>query len=259
VIQSVERAAMILKALGSGVPRLGITELSDRLGLAKPTVHGLLRTLEAQELVEQDPETGKYRLGPALLQLGNAFLDNHELRARSLVWAESLATRANEAAKVGVLYGSSILVVHHVFRPDNSVQMLEVGASIPWHASSLGKAVVANLDADARKQLVKGPFPALTGKTLTTVHGVETDLKKIERVGFAVEDQEAIVGEAGIASVVSDHQGAAVGAIGVSGPNERLLPKGPESSIVVLVKEAARGLSRELGAGRASARPTRVR
>src|SRR4029078_9479294 len=94
MIQSVERAALILKALGSGVSRLGITELSERLGLAKPTVHGLLRTLEAQEMVEQDPETVKYRLGPALLQLGNAFLDNHELRARSLVWAESLATRA---------------------------------------------------------------------------------------------------------------------------------------------------------------------
>src|ERR1043166_8640100 len=98
VIQSVERAAMILKSLGSGVSRLGITELSERLGLAKPTVHGLLRTLEAQELVEQDPETGKYRLGPALLQLGNAFLDNHELRARSLLWAETLAGRAGAAA-----------------------------------------------------------------------------------------------------------------------------------------------------------------
>src|ERR1051326_8543716 len=114
VIQSVERAAMILKALGSGVSRLGITELSERLGLAKPTVHGLLRTLEAQELVEQDPETGKYRLGAALRQRGNSFLDNHDLRARSLLWAESLAVRANESVKVGVLYGSNVLIVHHV-------------------------------------------------------------------------------------------------------------------------------------------------
>ena len=61
-IQSVDRAARILRVLGSS-PRLGVTEISDRLGLAKATVHGLLRTLEQQELVEQDPETGKYRLG----------------------------------------------------------------------------------------------------------------------------------------------------------------------------------------------------
>jgi DNA-binding IclR family transcriptional regulator len=81
-IQSVDRAARILKVLGSS-PRLGVTEISDQLGIAKATVHGLLRTLEQQELVEQDADNGKYRLGAAMLQLGNSFLDNHEL-ARSL-------------------------------------------------------------------------------------------------------------------------------------------------------------------------------
>src|SRR5271166_5895096 len=72
MIQSVQRAAQILVVLGSGTPRLGVTEIADRLGLAKPTVHGLLRTLEAHELVAQDPDTGKYSLGPGVLQLGNA-------------------------------------------------------------------------------------------------------------------------------------------------------------------------------------------
>lgn len=249
-IQSVERAAQILKALGSGAPRLGITELSDRLGLAKPTVHGLLRTLEGQELVEQDAETGKYRLGPALLQLGNAFLDNHELRARSLLWAESLASGAHEAVLVGVLHGSTVLIVHHVFRPDNSVQMLEVGASIPWHACALGKAIVAHLERGWRGDLVGGPLVPLTGKTITTTGAAEQELRKVERVGFAVEDQEAILGEAGIAAPVFDNLGEVVGAIGVTGPTERLLPKGPDPAIVLSVKEAARGLSRELGAGR---------
>ena len=71
MIQSVERAAIILKELGSEGGRLGVTELSDRLGLAKATIYGLLRALEAHQMVEQDAETGKYRLGPALLQLGN--------------------------------------------------------------------------------------------------------------------------------------------------------------------------------------------
>ncbi|HCP62052.1 MAG TPA: IclR family transcriptional regulator [Actinobacteria bacterium] len=254
MIQSVERAAQILKALGSGAPRLGITELADLLGLAKPTVHGLLRTLEAQELVEQDPETSKYRLGPALLQLGNAFLDNHELRARSLVWAESLATRANEAVQVGVLYGSNVLVVHHVFRPDNSVQMLEVGASIPWHACAPGKAIVAHLDAPRRAELIGAPLAKLTGRTLDTLQGLEREVSRVRRDGFAVEDQEAIVGEAAIAAPVFDLHGTAVGAIGVTGPTERLLPKGPDASVVTLVKEASRALSRELGAGRAGPR-----
>ena len=165
-IQSVDRAARILRALGSS-PRLGVTEISDRLGIAKATVHGLLRTLEGQELVEQDAESGKYRLGPAMLQLGNSFLDNHELRARSLMWAGSLATRVGEAVRVGVMNGATVLIVHHVFRPDNSVQILEVGASIPWHACALGKAVVAFGPPSRRNALLGGELSPLTGRTQT--------------------------------------------------------------------------------------------
>jgi DNA-binding IclR family transcriptional regulator len=254
VIQSVGRAARILRALGSPPGRLGVTELAERLGLAKATVYGLLRTLEAHQFVEQDLETGKYRLGPALLQLGNAFLDNHELRARSLLWAESLAARAGEAVRVGVLCGPSVLIVHHVFRPDNSVQILEVGASIPWHASALGKAMVAYLDPARRSELLAGPLPRLTGQTLTAPGALAAALDRAAREGVAVEAQEAIVGEAGVAAALFDNQGAVVGAIGLAGPVERLLPTGrPAAAAAAAVKEAARGLSRELGAGRLAA------
>ncbi len=251
MIQSVGRAARILKALGSESARLGVTELGERLGLPKATVYGLLRTLEAYQFVEQDLETGKYRLGPALLQLGNAFLDNHELRARSLLWAESLAGRAREAVHVGVLYNDTVLIVHHVFRPDNSVQILEVGASIPWHASALGKAMVAHLDAEHRRRLLQeAPLPRLTGRTVTDPAELEQQLTRVTHDGYATEDQEAIVGEAGIAAPLFDKSGAIVGAIGLAGPVEHLLVEGPVASAVAAVKEAARGVSRELGARR---------
>lgn len=253
-IRSVERAARILRELGSGAGRLGVTELSDRLGIAKGTVHGLLRTLERQELVEQDPETGKYRLGPALLQLGNAFLDNHELRARSLLWADSLAQRVTEAVRVGILNGARVLIVHHVFRPDDSVQILEVGASIPWNASALGKAIVAFLEPERRTELLAGELPRLTGRTITDPRELAEALEQVAAAGFAVEDQEGIVGEAEIAAPIFDHRGTPVGAIGIAGPVERLLPDGPDQHLVAAVKQIARNLSREMGAGRAVAR-----
>jgi DNA-binding IclR family transcriptional regulator len=253
-IQSVDRAARILKALGSGPSRLGVTELSDRLGMAKGTVYGLLRTLERQEMVEQDPETGKYRLGPAMLQLGNAFLDNHELRSRSLLWADSLASRVGEAVRVGVLNGATMLIVHHVFRPDDSVQILEVGASIPWHACALGKAVVAYADDDERDALMREPLVPLTGRTITDPGRLADALAGVVADGIATEDQEAIVGEAEIAATVFDHRGHAVGAIGVVGSVDRLLPDGPMPALVAAVKETARGLSRDMGAGRLAAR-----
>src|SRR5438874_11681568 len=89
MIQSVDRAVRILKALAGGPGRLGVSELSDRLGLAKGTVHGLLRTLQAHGLVEQHPDSDKYQLGPQLLQLSNRYLDLSELRSRSLAYSEA--------------------------------------------------------------------------------------------------------------------------------------------------------------------------
>lgn len=254
-IQSVDRAARVLKALAAGAPRLGVTELAERLGIAKTTVYGLLRTLERQDLVEQDLDTGKYRLGPAMLQLGNAFLDHHELRARSLPWADTLANRAGEAVRLGVLHGRDVLIVHHVFRPDDSVQILEVGASLPWHASALGKAQAAFLDADRRRSLLAGPLPRLTGKTVVESHALALGLDEVAAAGFAVDDQEGVIGGAEIAAAVFDHRGHPVGAIGLVGPVERLLPGGlaPEP-LVLALKDTARRLSWDMGA-----RPHRAR
>src|SRR5919204_5574778 len=153
MIQSVDRAARILKALAAGPGRLGVSELSARLGLAKGTVHGLLRTLQANGLVEQHADSDKYQLGPALLQLSNRYLDLNELRSRALAWSELLASRTGEAVRVGAPHGNGVLVVHHVFRPDASLQILEVGALLPLHATALGKAVLAYLAPESRAGL----------------------------------------------------------------------------------------------------------
>jgi DNA-binding IclR family transcriptional regulator len=250
VIRSVARAGRVLKELAAGPPRLGVTELSERLAMPKATVYGLLRALESEGLVERDAETGRYRLGPAVLQLGNAYLDGNELRARSLLWADSLAERAMQAVRVGVLVGWNVVIVHHVFRPDDSVQVLEVGATIPWHASALGKAIVANLDAAHRETLLVGPLPTLTGWTVTEPDRLVAGLDEIARRGVAIENQEAVLGEAEIAAVVLGREGP-VGAIGVVGAAERLVPDGPAPDVVAAVREVGRGLSKDMG-GRAA-------
>jgi len=253
MIQSVERAAAILGALGSGTPRLGVTEIAERVGLAKPTVYGLLRTLEKHDLVVQDPDSGKYSLGPGVLQLGNAYLDGSELRARSLLWAESLAQRASEAVWVATLSGSRVIVLHHVFRPDNTVQILEVGAAIPWHACALGHAIVANLPAAASGRVMAADLAPLTGRTKTTRAALSRALAQVRKNGYAVEDQEATVGDAGVAAPIMNRHGTVAGAIGVVGPAERLLVPGTRDALARAVAESARSVSRDLGAGRGSA------
>ena len=228
----------------------GTAEIATRVGLAKPTVYGLLRTLEQHDLVAQDADSGKYSLGPGVLQLGNAYLDGSELRARSLRWAEALSQRADEAVWVATLSGSRVIVLHHVFRPDNSVQILEVGAAIPWHACALGHAIVAYLPEMQRAHALAGDLAPLTGRTKTTRTALERALGQVRKQGYAIEDQEATVGDAGIAAPIMSRDGSVAGSIGTVGPAERLLDSNTRDALARMVLEAARAVSRDLGAGR---------
>ncbi len=248
-IQSIDRATAILKALASGPRRLGVSELADRLGLARPTVHGLLQTLQSHGFVEQDRHSDKYQLGPGLLQLGYSYLDLNELRARSIPYADRLAARASAAVRVGVMHGSSVVVVHHVFRPDSAFGVLEVGLQLPLHASSLGKAILAFSPAQVVDDLLGEPLARLTKQTLDQ-GDLRKELATIRDQGVATERDEAVLGESSAAAPIFDHAGTAVGAIGVVDATERIFPRGLARGVSAAVGEAARGVSRELGAPR---------
>jgi DNA-binding IclR family transcriptional regulator len=254
-IQSVDRAARIMKALASGPRRLGVSELAERLGLTRPTVHGLLQTLQAHGFVEQDRDSDKYQLGAGLLQLGNSYLDLNELRGRSIVHAERLAARADAAVRVGVMHGSSVIVVHHVFRPDATLQILEVGAQLPAHASALGKAMLAYAPEAVVDDLTSELLPKLTSRTLAE-RALRDELDQVRERGFARERDEAVLGESCIAAPIFDHAGHAVGAISVVGDTERIIPRGPAKGVPAAVVEAARAVTRELGGGRAWPAPS---
>jgi len=248
-IQSIDRAAAILNALASGPRRLGVSELAARLGLAKPTVHGLLQTLQAHGFVEQDGATDKYQLGAGLLQLGYSYLDLNELRFRSIPYADRLATRTGCAVRLGVMHGSAVVIIHHLFRPDSSFQIPEVGLQLPLHATSFGKAILAFLPATVLEDLAVEPLPRLTKRT-QTLSSLRGELDQVRTEGLATERDEAVLGESSVASPVFDHRGKVVGAIGVVGDSERIFPRSLAQGLAAAVKEAARGISRELGAPR---------
>jgi len=246
-IQSIDRAAAILRLLASGPRRLGVSELADRLGLARPTVHGLLQTLVANGFVEQDRHSDKYQLGPGLLQLGYSYLDLNELRSRSIGHADRLATRTGAAVRVGVRHADSVVVIHHVFRPTATFQVPEVGLQLPLHASALGKAILAFLPSAEMEDLLTDPLPKLTKRTPNGAQ-LRTQLRAVREQAFATEKDEAVLGESSAAAPIFDHVGRAVGAIGVVEATEVIFPRGLGRGISAAVLEAARGISRELGA-----------
>ncbi|MGH2889300.1 MAG: IclR family transcriptional regulator [Solirubrobacteraceae bacterium] len=247
-IQSIERAAAILRLLSGRNRRLGVVDLSGELGLSKGTVHGLLRTLQHVGFVERDHDSGKYQLGAALLHLGSSYLDGNELRTRALNWSDSLAARTQEAVRIGTLHDLQVLIVHHVFRPDDSFQTLDVGSLLPAHATALGKVLLAHHPYVA-DELAKRPLRAFTDATICDPARLERELAHVRERGWAADIGELTPQQVSLAAPIMDRRGATVGAMAIFGPPERLLTaRQPRGELLAYVREAARAVSRELGA-----------
>jgi DNA-binding IclR family transcriptional regulator len=248
-IQSIERAAAILRLLSGRTRRLNLSELAGELGLPKGTVYGILRTLGSVGFVEQDPESNRYRIGAALLHLGSSYLDGNELRARALSWSDWLAAHTSEAVRIGTLHDGHVLVVHHVFRPDNSPQTLEVGALLPLHATAMGKVLLAYHPHLIGEISANGSLARFTNATITDLHRLTDDVDEVRQQGWGSDVEELIRGEASLAAPIHDRRGIAVGAISISGPIERICEGSqPRSELISYVREGARTISRDLGA-----------
>ncbi|OKJ97127.1 IclR family transcriptional regulator [Streptomyces sp. CB03234] len=249
-IQSLERAAAMLRLLAGGERRLGLSDIASSLDLAKGTAHGILRTLQAEGFVEQDAASGRYQLGAELLRLGNSYLDVHELRARALVWTDDLARSSGESVHLGVLHQHGVLVIHHVFRPDDSRQVLEVGAMQPLHSTALGK-VLSAYDPVAHTEALEVEREAFTPRTVTDLEDFEAVLDMTRARGWAADVEETWDGVAAVAAPIHDRRRMPVGAVAITGAVERVCNGGElRPELVAAVRDCARAVSRDLGAGR---------
>ncbi|MEV5711068.1 IclR family transcriptional regulator [Actinoallomurus sp. NPDC052274] len=253
MIQSVDRAIRVLGVL-QAERHLSLSEIAARLELAPSTVHGIIKTLQAHGLVLQEQGSARYRLGPAVLKLGNVYLDTLELRSRSLTWAGELARSTGHAVRTGVLLPEEVMIVHHEPRPDGSRQMPEVGIVIPAHASALGKAILAYAPDQARALEAGGPLRSMTRDTVTDPAEFGAELDRVRADALAVEQEEAVIGECGLAAPIFDSSRTVVGAIGVVIP---MLEWPAPDAAAGAVREAARAISRELGAPGWPVRPER--
>ena len=236
----------MLRLLAGGNGRLSLGEIARSLELAKGTTHGILQTLRKVGFVEQDKASGHYQLGAAMLRLGTGYLDVNELRSRSINWADPLAARSGEAVRIGTVLEGQVLVVHHVFRPDDTFQTLEVGNLLPMHATALGKALLA-YGATPPASLDR-----FTSRTVGTQRELAAALRVVRECGWSSDIEELTPGEASIAAPIRAYGGLVVGAIGISGHVERLCDSRyhPRPQLVATVRDAARAVSRDLGAAR---------
>jgi DNA-binding IclR family transcriptional regulator len=246
VIQAIDRAARVLTSL-QGARHLGIAELAAALELPPSTVHGIVKSLQAHGLVAKEPHGNRYMLGPALLKLSNVYLDTLDVRARALRWTAELSRRSRLATRLGVELFDEVIIIHHDPRPDGTEQMPETGLSIPAHASALGKVLLAFDGELAVAVLEGGERRALTGETITSPRQLEAQFAEIRERGLAEELDEAVLGEASVAAPIADRTGAVVAALSVVLPSSDWPA---DDAVHNALREAARNISRELGATR---------
>lgn len=200
---------------------LGVTELADRLGLAKSTVHRHVGTLESLGVVARDGE--KYRLGLRLLDYGLRARGGHDLYHIARPKVEELAETTGE--KVWCIteeQGRSV----HLFGAAGRNSVTTSARAGAWgylHQHAAGKAILAHLPETRVRQIVeRHGLPAKTPNTVTGEAELFEQLEQIAERGYAFNREESVTGLHAVGAAVTDDDGVAVGAISVSGPANRL-------------------------------------
>lgn len=224
-LSSVANSIRLLKAFSDEEHELGVTNLARRLGLAKSTVHRLASTLIREDMLEQDSETGKYRLGIALFELGARVRRKMDVFNEAQFALKDLVEKTGETAHLTVLDHTSVLFLYKV-ESRQAIRMKSVlGARVPAHCSADGKALLAYQSIEVIDSVVALGLPALTPKTLISDATLKSDLAQVRTRGYAIDDEETETGLRAVAAPVRDHRGEVVAAISIAGPVQRMNKK----------------------------------
>ncbi|MGH9116748.1 MAG: IclR family transcriptional regulator [Acidimicrobiales bacterium] len=253
LLSSVRNAARLLKQFTTHDRELGVSELARRLDVGKSTVHRLLSTLAGEGFLEQDAESGKYRLGLVVYDLGAAVAVHMDLHEAVLPPMERLRNATGETVHTAVLDGREVVYVERLDSPNTLRLFLDVGRRNWAHCTGTGKALLAFLPEPQLDRLLKGwRLPQKTPHTITDVQLLRKELKETHRRGYAQNMNESEMGVLSVAAPIRDGSGRVRAAVSVAGPAPRMDPI--MDQFIAGVLEAAASASRRLGF-RGSMRP----
>jgi DNA-binding IclR family transcriptional regulator len=236
----------LLKAFTDSQPELGLPELVSKVGLNKATAYRLLRALESEGMVERNPDTDGFRLGPEVVALGGRAGRARDLRSLGRPELAKLAHETGETATLEVLVGDQVQILEE--SPGSHVlgSVRAIGTRWPAHATSTGKVLVAHLTEPERQAFLSVPRTSLTPRTITAAHELRRELAAVLDRGYAVTREELEPDFIAVGAPVRDGDGRVTAAISVGGPRQRLGPR-KLPSIAVYVRHAAHRLSERLG------------
>lgn len=248
---SLRRALHLLSTVASdareGSKGLTLSELADRAQLNRSTVLRLLQPLLEFRLVDLDQATGRYQLGGFTAYLGQAYLEQLDIRVLAEPMLRELVTRTSETAHLGVLDDTEVVYVHKIESPLSVRMVSRIGGRQPLHCTAMGKLFLAHSAPELVDRVIRSGLEGRTVNTITTEDSLREAVDRARREGYAVDDAENEDEIRCVAAPVFDHDSRMVAAVSLSGPATRMsVERLRELSVTVI--ECATGVSRRLGA-----------
>lgn len=252
VTSAVERAIAVLECFSRKEPALTITEIGQRLGLRKSTVHRLLTLLARQDMIARDVASLRYRLGPKVLYLGNVCAKQYRLRDFAMPIMRQVWEKCGETVTLTIRVGDHRMYLEQIESLQEMRVSVEIGKLLPLYCGASGKIFLAFMDGDEADQVLgRLTLAPLTPGTLTDLAQLREDLRRTRAQGYAISCGERVDGVNAVSAPLLSSQGRVTAALGISGPAsrfvlERVLERAP------LLVETAREASDTFGWAMAS-------
>ena len=246
-VPAVDRAVDLLRALAAARQPLMLSELSELTAASRSTVYNTLAALHEHGFVEKDDRYKTYRLGVAIFELGNAYLQQVNFVPVFYAEAQRLVDLCGETVKLVVLDGTDVVYVAKL-EGSHSVRLVaQVGMRMPAHLTAVGKVLLSqSSDSELRVLYRKYSFPDHTPNAIRAIDSLLVQLANVRTNGVAYDDEESAVGVKCVAAPVFDHSGQAIAAMSIGVPVDRL-DGGRIADLAALIVEYAARISHLLG------------
>ncbi|BEP38640.1 SMP-30/gluconolactonase/LRE family protein (plasmid) [Variovorax sp. V59] len=245
---ALEKALDVLDAIGSSAGGLGQSELAEQLDLPRTTVYRLLATLVARGLVRRDPLRKVYCLGFRCFEMARQAYAMPDLVAAAAFELRALRDLTGETSYLAALDGREVISLERCDGAHSQRSAAVLGQRKPVHCTSQGKAILSAMPDEARDAIVRDavlkPFTPLT---ITDRRRLQAELRITKARGYAIDDEEIVLGVRCVGAPVVDAAGQVRGAISVAGPAYRLT-RGRLELLGPEVAEAARRIGAQLQA-----------
>ncbi|WP_103044836.1 IclR family transcriptional regulator domain-containing protein [Comamonas faecalis] len=222
-VQVLERMFQLIDVLASREEAITLKEISERTGLHPSTTHRILNDLAIGRFVDH-PESGSYRLGMRLLELGNLVKARLSVRDAAMAPMRQLHKLTQQPINLSVRQGDEIVYIERAYSERSGMQVVRaIGGHAPLHLTSIGKLFLAADDPQrVRAYATRTGLPGHTHNSITQLAALERELAKVRQHGVARDNEELELGVRCMAAGVYDDQGELVAGLSVSAPSDRL-------------------------------------